>query len=75
MNSKKPASAGFFLADFSVHLEGLLLMYIWMQRNRVNGSWLNDDVSNGLMCFKRATAIDILTLVIAFFGVNAQVTT
>jgi hypothetical protein len=44
-----------------------------MQLNSMNSSWLNDDVSNRLMSFKCATAVDILTLVITFFGVRAQV--
>jgi len=45
-----------------------------MQLNSMNSSWLNDDVSNRLMRFERATAIDVLTLMIAFFGVDAQIT-
>jgi len=45
-----------------------------MQLNSMNSSWLNDDVSNRLMGFKRATAINILALVITFFGVDAQIT-
>jgi hypothetical protein len=46
-----------------------------MQLNRVDGAWLNNDVCNGLMSFKRATAIDVLTLVITLFGIDAQITT
>lgn len=57
-----------------VHLEGLLLMLIWVQLNSMNCSWFNDDVSDWFMGFKRATAVNILTLVIAFFGIDAQVT-
>lgn len=49
-------------------------MLIWVQLNSMNCSWFNDDVSNRLMGFKRATAINILTLVIAFFGIDAQIT-
>jgi hypothetical protein len=29
-----------------VHLEGLLLMLIWVQLNSMNCSWFNDDVSD-----------------------------
>jgi hypothetical protein len=57
-----------------MHLEGLLLMLIWVQLNGMNCSRFNNDVSDRLMGFKRATAINILTLVIAFFGVDAQIT-
>jgi hypothetical protein len=60
---------------FLVHLEGLLLMLIWMQLNGMNCSWFNNDVSDRLMSFERAAAINILALVITFFGVDAQVTT
>jgi hypothetical protein len=59
---------------FSVHLEGLLLMFVRVQLNSMNGPRLNNDVSDRLMGFKRATAIYILTLMIAFFGIDAQVT-
>jgi len=45
-----------------------------MQLNGMNCSWLNNDVRNRLMGFKRATAINILTLVITFFGIDAQIT-
>ncbi|KQN58558.1 hypothetical protein ASE99_22400 [Serratia sp. Leaf51] len=58
---------------FSVHLEGLLLMFIWMQLNSVNRSWLNNDICDRLVGFKRATAINILTLVITLFGISAEV--
>ncbi|MCW2453371.1 UNVERIFIED_ORG: putative membrane protein [Rahnella aquatilis] len=49
-------------------------MLIWMQLNGMNCSWLNNDVSDRLMSFECATAIDVLTLMIAFFGVDAQIT-
>ena len=45
-----------------------------MQLNSMNSSWLNDDVSNRLMCFECTAAINILALVIAFFGIDAQIT-
>ena len=45
-----------------------------MQLNGMNCSRFNNDVSDRLMGFKRATAINVLTLVIAFFGVDAQIT-
>lgn len=57
-----------------VHLQRLLLIFIGMQLHGVNGARFNDDVSNRLMRFKCATAIDVLTLVITFFGVKAQIT-
>lgn len=69
MNSKKPAPAGFFLAGCLVHLEGLLLIFIWVKLNSVNCPRLNNNVGNRFMGFERATAIDILTLVITFFGI------
>lgn len=50
-------------------------MLIRVQLNSMNRPRLNNDVSDGLMGFKRATAINVLTLVIAFFGIDAQVTT
>jgi len=50
-------------------------MLIWMQLNGMNCSRFNNDVSDGLMSFERAAAINILALVITFFGVDAQVTT
>jgi len=40
----------------------------------MNGTRLNNDVSDRLMGFKRTTAVNVLTLVIAFFGIEAQVT-
>lgn len=49
-------------------------MFIRMQLNGMNCSWLNNNVGDRLMCFKCATAIDILTLVITFFGIDAQIT-
>lgn len=49
-------------------------MFIRMQLNSMNGARFNNNVSNRLMGFKRATAIDVLTLVIAFFGIDAQIT-
>ena len=49
-------------------------MFIRMQLHGVNRPRLNNDVSNRLMSFKRATAINILTLVITLFGIEAQVT-
>ena len=49
-------------------------MFIWMQLNSVNRSWLNNDICDRLMGFKRATAINILTLVITLFGIGAEVT-
>ena len=58
-----------------MHLEKLLLMLVRVQLNGMNGSRFNNDVSDRLMGFKRATAINVLTLVITFFGVGAQVTT
>jgi hypothetical protein len=58
-----------------VHLERLLLMLIRVQLNSMNRPRLNNDVSDRLMGFKRATAVNILTLVIAFFGIDTQVTT
>jgi hypothetical protein len=45
-----------------------------MQLHSVNCSWLNNDVRNRLMRFKRAAAIDVLTLVITLFGIDAQIT-
>jgi len=59
---------------FSVHLERLLLMFIWVQLNGMNCSRFNNDVSNRFMCFECTTAINILTLVITLFSVEAQVT-
>ena len=50
-------------------------MFIGMQLHGVNRARLNNDVRNRLTSFKRATAIDILTLVITFFGIDAQITT
>jgi len=49
-------------------------MFIRMQLNSMNGARFNNDVRNGLMRFERTTAIDVLTLVIAFFGIDAQIT-
>lgn len=49
-------------------------MFIRMQLNSMNGARFNNNVSNRLMGFKRATAIDILTLVITLFGIGAEVT-
>ncbi len=49
-------------------------MLVWMQLNCMNSSWLNDNVSNRLVSFERAAAIDILTLVITLFGITAEVT-
>jgi len=46
-----------------------------MQLNGMNCSWLNNDVSDRLMCFECTAAINILTLVITLFSVEAQVTT
>jgi len=40
----------------------------------MNGTRLNNDVSDRLMGFKRTTAVNVLTLVITFFGIEAQVT-
>lgn len=71
MNVKKPAIGGFLVL---MHLQRLLLMFIRMQLNSMNGARFNNNVSNRLMGFKRATAIDVLTLVIAFFGIDAQIT-
>ncbi|TDS96584.1 hypothetical protein EDF78_10297 [Rahnella sp. BIGb0236] len=71
MNVKKPAIGGFLVL---MHLQRLLLMFIRMQLNSMNGAGFNNNVSNRLMGFKRATAINILTLVITFFGVKAQIT-
>lgn len=50
-------------------------MLIWMQLNGMNCSWLNNDVSDRLMSFEGAAAINILALMITLFGVDAQVTT
>lgn len=50
-------------------------MLIRVQLNSMNRPRLNNDVSDRLMGFKRATAVNILTLVIAFFGIDTQVTT
>ncbi|MDP9706415.1 UNVERIFIED_ORG: hypothetical protein J2W64_003619 [Rahnella aquatilis] len=49
-------------------------MFIWMQLNGVNCSRLHNDVSDRFMSFERATAINILALMITLFGVRAQVT-
>ncbi len=49
-------------------------MFIWMQLNGVNCSRLHNDVSERLMDFERAAAINILTLMITLFSVRAQVT-
>jgi len=49
-------------------------MLIWVQLNGMNCSRFNNDVSDRLMGFKRTTAVNVLTLVIAFFGIEAQVT-
>jgi len=68
----KPAIGGFHV---SVHLQRLLLMFVGMQLHGVNRPRLNNDVSNGLMCFECAAAINILTLVITLFSIEAQVTT
>jgi hypothetical protein len=57
-----------------VHLKGLLLIFIWVKLNGVNRARLYDNVSNGLMSFERTAAINILTLVITLFSVEAQVT-
>jgi len=49
-------------------------MLVRVQLNGMNCSWFNDDVSDRLMGFKRTTAVNVLTLVIAFFGIEAQIT-
>jgi hypothetical protein len=49
-------------------------MFIRMQLNSMNGARFNNDVRNGLMRFERTTTINVLTLVIAFFGIDAQIT-
>jgi len=49
-------------------------MFVRVQLNSMNGTRLNNDVSDRLMGFKRTTAINVLTLVIAFFGIEAQIT-
>ena len=49
-------------------------MFIRMQQYSMNRSWLNNNVGDRFMSFERATAIDILTLVITFFGISAEVT-
>ncbi|CAH0156068.1 hypothetical protein SRABI106_00554 [Rahnella aquatilis] len=49
-------------------------MFIWMQLNGVNCSRLHNNVSDRLMGFERAAAINILALVITLFCVRAQVT-
>jgi len=46
-----------------------------MQLHSVNCSWLNNDVGDRFMRFERTAAIDILALVVTFFGVEAQITT
>ena len=66
----KPAFAGFV----SVHLQRLLAMFIRMQQHGMDGSWLNNNIGDRFMSFERATAIDILTLVITLFGIGAEVT-
>ena len=57
-----------------MHLQRLLLIFVGMQLHGANRARLNNDVRNRLMSFKRATAINILTLMITLFGVEAQVT-
>jgi hypothetical protein len=57
-----------------VHLQRLLAMFIRMQQYSMNRSWLNNNVGDRFMSFERATAIDILTLVITLFGISAEVT-
>lgn len=49
-------------------------MFIRMQLNSMNGARFNNDVRNGLMRFERTTTVNVLTLVIAFFGIDAQIT-
>ena len=50
-------------------------MFIRMQLNGMYCAWLNNYIGDRFMSFERATAIDILTLVITFFGIDAQITT
>lgn len=57
-----------------MHLQRLLLMLIRMQLNRVDGAWFNNDVGDRFMRFERTAAIDILTLVVTFFSIDAQIT-
>jgi len=49
-------------------------MFICMELHGMYRSRFNNDVRNGLMRFERATAVDILTLVITLFGIGAEVT-
>jgi hypothetical protein len=67
---EKPAFAGLV----SVHLKRLLTMFIRMELHGMYRSRFNNNVSNRLMGFKRAAAIDILTLMITLFGIGAEVT-
>jgi len=61
--------------SFLVHLEGLLTVFVRVNRHSVNGSRLDNNAAQRLMSFKRATAIDILTLVITFLRGLAKITT
>ena len=71
LNVKKPAIGGFLVL---MHLQRLLLIFIRMKLNSMNGARFNNDVRNGLMRFEGTTAIYVLTLVIAFFGIDAPIT-
>jgi len=46
-----------------------------VQGNSVYLTWFNNDTRHAFMRLKCATAIDILTLVIAFFGFTRNITT
>lgn len=71
LNVKKPAIGGFLVL---MHLQRLLLIFIRMKLNSMNGTRFNNDVRNGLMRFERTTAINVLALVITFFDIDAQIT-
>lgn len=46
-----------------------------VDRNAVDLSRLNDNPCNTLVCLKRTTTIDVLTLVITLFGFSGYVAT
>jgi hypothetical protein len=57
-----------------VHLEGLLIVSVWVDRYGMNCTRFNNDALDGLKGFERTAAIDILALVIALFGIATQIT-
>jgi len=57
-----------------VHLEGLLIVLVRMNRHGVNRTRFDNDAVDGLESLKRAAAVDVLALVIPLFSIAAQVT-